>query len=1003
MASVPGNPSKKIKTDSVIDLTKDDEENHTSVKGEASESPVDFLGQDPNIQYNVELMVLGSHGMERKAPVLVNGNTVWLGLGVTCDDQKNRAAEAVAEKKETKKTVPEELQDEVCTPGPSTSKVSGKGDSCTSNSLKTPSSVKNSKRINNINNNVITDQGPNHFKHLDKVKRYPNKSVPTEDVIWFKFTTFLNKRKCKRYDGHGGKQMDIAVNPSKATRQEIVEFILYVDLTDSLILDREYLSSIIGCLETKIDNWSWIQTINNIIADLQGRKFTDKLIKELRSVHSFNISRTNQVLLDFKSYCLTRNLQHSNVTSKSMVNYVLSVLQSSVPERRQLQYGNSFEDIGRKIFSILDKFLNKDLSSLESPEFEKLQNTLIACDERLTSNAAALKTAPAYNYVRCMTEEMTPKMFWTQSLIMKSLVDVRRDHIPINLVAMELGVTVEMMYNALHGNYQRKKGELPSLKEFEKMDEAASTSFWEFAMIKPFLDGVRDTKLLAQEVSVHFGVSRKEVMRRCGGVKSKEELDAEAELIRMKKLEAREESFMSRLENTDLDKQIRYAKRNEANLCEYEKKRLENLEDRKMLLQSLDFMDDKIELRRLNQVIRTPDQSGSNNLPKREKSARIKRQAENKRLKNSDTSLETKLNNHYYSKPRLTPRWFGSTFREIKQPNHKTNMIDSRVVPKVTLSSRELLEITKDYRKSRIFLDSVTEECKEQKVEPLYNDDTDWSLFAGGEEFIVSTSRLTAIDTIGDFTTYGTEEGGVGVLVAGRSVTLRPHAEAVTGLLTSGSRIFSAGRDGTVRSTDLENHTVGLEYCWDMCIQQGESKHGVLGIVQREDHSYILHCSDKIVNLDVRQKEAQSLTGMSNTKSSEFSNIKINPVQDNLLTTSRSDTVTVWDLRKMSDPVWNLNVGGNVYFCGWNSTGKNFAITQDTGAWVFDSLSGVPSINFSVSWPNSLKFSKLEGDLWCPWPGQDSTLFNMRVVKGHLHKNKVAQKAVVLSGVNMKK
>ena len=330
-------------------------------------------------------------------------------------------------------------------------------------------------------------------------------------------------------------------------------------------------------------------------------------------------------------------------------------------------------------------------------------------------------------------------------------------------------------------------------------------------------------------------------------------------------------------------------------------------------------------------------------------------------------------------------------------------MIDSRVVPKVTLSSRELLEITKDYRKSRIFLDSVTEECKEQKVEPLYNDDTDWSLFAGGEEFIVSTSRLTAIDTIGDFTTYGTEEGGVGVLVAGRSVTLRPHAEAVTGLLASGSRILSAGRDGTVRSTDLESQTVGLEYCWDMCIQPGESKHGVLGIVQREDLSYILHCSDKIVNLDVRQKEAQSLTGMSNTKSSEFSNIKINPVQDNLLTTSRSDTVTVWDLRKMSDPVWNLNVGGNVYFCGWNSTGKNFAITQDTGAWVFDSLSGVPSINFSVSWPNSLKFSKLEGDLWCPWPGQDSTLFNMRVVKGHLHKNKVAQKAVVLSGVNMKK
>ena len=918
MASIPENQSKKIKLDSLIDLTKDDEEDHT-LKGEASGRPADFLGRDPNTQYNVEHVVFGSQGKESKTPVMINGNTVWLGVV----DQKNMEAA----KEETENTGP-----------PSTSKVSGKGDSSTPTSSKTPSSVKISKRVTSINNN-ITDQGPKHFKHLDMVKRYPNKNIPTTGAIWFKFTTFFNKRKCVKWI-----RRDIDVNPSKATRQDIVEFILYVDLTDSMILDREYLSAIIGCLETKIENWRWVQTINNIIADLQGRKFTDKLIKELLSVHAFNKSRTNQMMSDFESYCVTRHLQHSNVTSKIMVEYVLSVLQSSVPERRQLAVGNLYVDIGKKIFSILDKFLNKNFSSMESLEFEKLKSTLVACDERLTSNAAALKTVPEFNYVRCITEKMTSKTFWKQSLIMNSLVDIRRDHIPINLVAMELGVTVEMMYNVLHGNYQRKKGELPSLKEFEKMDEAASTSFWKFAMIKPFLDGVRDTKLLAQEVSVHFGVSRKEVLRRCGGVKSKEELDAEAELIRMKKLEAREESFMSRLENTDLDKQIRYAKRNEANLCEYEKKRLENLEDRKMLLQSLDFMEDKIELRRLNQVIRTPDHSeDSNKLPKREKSTRIKRQAENKRLQNSDTGFSPKVNVQY--KPRLTPVWFGSRFKEFltQGKGHRTNMIESRVVPKVTLNSKELLEITKDYRKSRIFLDSVTEECKEQKVETLYNDDTDWSLFSGGEEFIVSTSRLTAIDTLGDFITYGTEEGGVGVLVAGRSVTLRPHAEAVTGLLASGSRILSAARDGTVRNTDLESQTVSLEYCWDMVSQPREDKHGVLGMVQRADHSYILHCSDKIVNLDVRQKEAQSLAGMSNTRSSEFSNTNINPVKGNLLTTSRSDTVNIWDLRKMSDPLWNLNVGGDVYFCGWNSTGKDFAITQDTGAWVFDSLNGVPS------------------------------------------------------------
>ena len=259
---------------------------------------------------------------------------------------------------------------------------------------------------------------------------------------------------------------------------------------------------------------------------------------------------------------------------------------------------------------------------------------------------------------------------------------------------------------------------------------------------------------------------------------------------------------------------------------------------------------------------------------------------------------------------------------------------------------------------------------------------------------------MTAIDTLGDFTTYGTEQGGVGVLVAGRSVTLRPHAEAVTGLLTSGSRILSAARDGTVRNTDMESQTVDLEYSWDMCSQAGEGKHGVLGMVQRAAHSYVLHCSNKIANLDVRQKEAQSLISMSSLRSSEFSNIRMNPARENLLTTSRSDTVSIWDLRKMSDPVWNMNVGGDVDFCGWNSNGKDFAITKDTGALVYDSLSGVPRSNFRVSWPNSnfRKFpNRLGGDLWCPWPGQDSTLFNVGVVsRNH-------QTVGRLSGVNMKR
>ena len=690
---------------------------------------------------------------------------------------------------------------------------------------------------------------------------------------------------------------------------------------------------------------------------------------------SFYLGKTTSgpVLSDFNAYCIEIKVKPSQATPKTVVKYVASVLQSTFPERRQLVKESSFVNIGERISSILCKSLAKD-SFLDSPEINGLKTTLLACDQMLTSDATALKLLPEYNYVRCISEQMKPSDYWSQDLVRNALIDLRRELIPINVVAMELGVTVEMLYFAMHKNDPLKKDELPSLREFEKMEEAANTSFWDFPKIKPFLNGVRDTKLQANEVSVHFGVSRKKIMLRCGGVKSKEELDAETELFRMKRLEAREESFMSRLENTDLDKQIRYAKRNEANLCEYEKKRLENLEDRKMLLQSLDFMEDKLEIRRLNQVIRTPEESNnSEKLPKREKSARIKRQAENKRLQNLGSASPSIYQRN--QKPvKKTPYWFGTTFSQTS----KLKVLDQKCVPKVSLKAAELLEITKDYRKSRIFLDSVSDECKELKAETVYNDVTDWRLLTRDEEFIVSSSRVTKIDTHGDFITYGTEEGGVGVQVAGRSLTLRPHAGAVSGLVTSGARILSAGRDGTVRNTDLESQVVSLEYSWDMCSDEGEGRHGVLGMVQRADYSYILHCSDKIVNLDVRQREAKKLAILSDTISSTLSNIRMNPVRENLFTTSNSDTVVIWDLRKMPEPVWTLNVGGDVSFCGWNSTENDFAITTNDGAWVYDFVNGVPNNNFRIS----LKFSnsgfkRLEGDLWCPWPGQESTLFNI--------------------------
>ena len=77
---------------------------------------------------------------------------------------------------------------------------------------------------------------------------------------------------------------------------------------------------------------------------------------------------------------------------------------------------------------------------------------------------------------------------------------------------------------------------------------------------------------------------------------------------------------------------------------------------------------------------------------------------------------------------------------------------------------------------------------------------------------MVSSSQLTDLDTWGDLIGYGTSQGGLGVLLEGRSVTLRPHNHQVTGVSIRGSSegtggggvgLMSSSLDGTVRLYDL--------------------------------------------------------------------------------------------------------------------------------------------------------------------------------------------------------
>ena len=96
-------------------------------------------------------------------------------------------------------------------------------------------------------------------------------------------------------------------------------------------------------------------------------------------------------------------------------------------------------------------------------------------------------------------------------------------------------------------------------------------------------------------------------------------------------------------------------------------------------------------------------------------------------------------------------------------------------------------------------MDSLSQESLEMRAEDEFYGDVDWNDFSVTGDYIVSTSAVTALDSCGDFISFGTAEGGVGVVLGGRSVSLRPHSAAVTGLeVSQGTSLVSSCWDGTV-------------------------------------------------------------------------------------------------------------------------------------------------------------------------------------------------------------
>ena len=152
---------------------------------------------------------------------------------------------------------------------------------------------------------------------------------------------------------------------------------------------------------------------------------------------------------------------------------------------------------------------------------------------------------------------------------------------------------------------------------------------------------------------------------------------------------------------------------------------------------------------------------------------------------------------------------------------------ESNHIPKFELTMQELLEVTPNYHKSKTLLDSFCADFKQLRAEERLLAKPDWSRFELLQDNMVSSSQLTSLDTCSDYICFGTKNGGVGVSLASRTITIRPHNRQVTRTLLMGKSnpgVLSDALDGTVRMTDLVRQSVCLEYSWD---QSFSGKQGV--------------------------------------------------------------------------------------------------------------------------------------------------------------------------------
>jgi len=602
--------------------------------------------------------------------------------------------------------------------------------------------------------------------------------------------------------------------------------------------------------------------------------------------------------------------------------------------------------------------------------------------------------------------------FWKLKLVNNILKDVSASSLGSKKAAWFLGTTEDMVSSALQIGSKDHECNL-TLKSYIEKGFGNEEKFWNEPSTEGVLVEVRNRNVLLKDAAFMFGVSRAKLRQKVGTIKSEEEIKEEKVQAVIEKKRANLEKQSSK--PTDLDKQILLMEKNVDDLSDYEKMRLENMRERKSMLEALGIAEDKKELKKMSVTANgkhVPVDYGT-----REKSRRIKRKLEEFVPKISQ--VVQKINN---APTVLSPRWVGQWYpcsrglsdgSKINVPLEDKDFNLVSPVPQVVLNVREIIS-NHDYYRSTRYMNSIAEEFENAVTErPISKTfPTEHTKIADTK---VSSFEIRSVDTLEDLVCYGDSAGGVGVFLDGRSTTLKVHNEPVTRTLFlkdgDGNGILSASQDGTVRLTDLVRQEVSVKYSW---IQSGDREQ--IGWVEPWDGSNFLINTNRnsLKRIDLRSRSVDNLFSLSRLdylslgyfSESELlfeishdpsfgANIGVHPSNRNLVCFSHESSVKIFDLRSTSQPVSVVDMSERripgrlegsvrgIAGANWSPTGDHFLVCPlmsssrkdvsnivHSSPFIFESSNLEEPIQVWApkkgQYMNTI-FSHYYGASWCPW------------------------------------